>query len=261
MIISTTQLVTFSPTGTSRKIGQLFAAELSGGDYQLLDLTYDPQRCNISSDSLAVIVVPVYSGRVAPHARRRLEAVRANKTPAVIIVVYGNRAFDDALIELRNICIDSGFIPLAGAAFIGQHSYSTVDKPIAAGRPDEDDFRLVREFAVQVLDVVKNYMGEAKVLDVPGNEEYRPGVHSVPFMPLVDEEKCVLCGECVGSCPIKVISITGEHVVITGQCTLCCACIHKCPEGALSLAAPRVKEVADMLYKTCQERKEPQFFT
>ena len=44
----------------------------------------------------------------------------ASQTPAVLVVVYGNRAYDDALLELSDIATGAGFVPLAAGAFVGE---------------------------------------------------------------------------------------------------------------------------------------------
>ncbi len=53
---------------------------------------------------------------------------------AIAIVLYGNRNYDDALIELKDILELDGFKVVAGAAFIGEHSFSN---NLAKNRPDE----------------------------------------------------------------------------------------------------------------------------
>lgn len=65
-----------------------------------------------------------------------------NNCTAIIVVVYGNWDYVDALIELRDIAVKMGFKPIAAAAFIGEHSFSTEDSPIAYGRPDISDLNI-----------------------------------------------------------------------------------------------------------------------
>ncbi|NIT57570.1 MAG: ferredoxin, partial [Aliifodinibius sp.] len=68
-----------------------------------------------------------------------LDAIKADKTPVVCVVVYGNRGYEDALLELKNTMTKSGGIPVACAAYIGEHSYSSSETPIARARPDTKD--------------------------------------------------------------------------------------------------------------------------
>ena len=78
--------------------------------------------------------MPVYGGKVAPLAMERLQGIRASGSPVVLVVVYGNRAYEKALIELDAFASAQGFKVIAGATFVGEHSYSTEQNPIAPGR-------------------------------------------------------------------------------------------------------------------------------
>ena len=89
--------------------------------------------------------------------------------------VYGNREYEDALLELQNIAIEAGFTPIAGAVFIGEHSFSTEGTPIAQGRPDADDLDRARSFGTMVQKKISNLESLRNVppLAVPGNFPYR----------------------------------------------------------------------------------------
>lgn len=106
----------------------------------------------IPTSSLAIIVVPVYGGHVAPLAMERLQYIRGVDTPTVLVVVYGNRAYEKALMELDAFAIPHGFKVIAGATFIGEHSYSTDKYPIAVGRPDESDLAFAAEFGKKIME-------------------------------------------------------------------------------------------------------------
>jgi hypothetical protein len=54
-------------------------------------------------DELVLIGVPVYAGRVPLEAVAKLRRLRVDRVPAVIIVVYGNREIEDALLELKDL--------------------------------------------------------------------------------------------------------------------------------------------------------------
>ena len=118
------------------------ASGISTAQYDSLDLTYPGaiETKTFDSDELVVIGVPVYAGRVAPLAAQRLKAINGNNTLAVLVLLYGNREYEDVLIELRNMVLSASFQPVAASAFIGEHSFSSSLMPIAPGRPDRDDF-------------------------------------------------------------------------------------------------------------------------
>ena len=119
---------------------------------------------------LTIIGVPVYTGRVALEALQRLQQFKAKDAPAVVVAVYGNREYEDALLELQNIAIEAGFTPIAGAVFIGEHSFSTERTPIAQGRPDADDLDRARSFGTMVQKKISNLesLRNLPPLAVPG---------------------------------------------------------------------------------------------
>ena len=112
-----------------------------------LDLTHAaPRPETLSADTVAVFAAPVYGGRIPRTALERMEGIRGEGTPAVVMAVYGNRAFEKAAAELADFVRARGFVPVAAAAFVGEHSYSTERTPIAAGRPDGQDLAAAEAF-------------------------------------------------------------------------------------------------------------------
>lgn len=147
-----THLVFFSPTHTSAKIARAVGDGIGMGRRMETDLTLDESADPIEiTNALTVIAAPVYGGRVAPAALKRLKRLKGNNAPAILIAVYGNRDYEDALIELRDTAVELGFTPLSAGAFIGEHSYSTTNMPIAAGRPDASDLQIAFQFGQDSL--------------------------------------------------------------------------------------------------------------
>lgn len=66
------------------------------------------------------------------------------------VVVYGNRDYEDALLELHDILSENGFVVVAAGAFVARHS---IFPDVAAGRPDRDDLDRMAEFAERVRSV------------------------------------------------------------------------------------------------------------
>ena len=256
--------ISFSPTGTSKTIVDTIASEFVDAERHELDLTNPDtvEKKTFASDELVVIGVPVYAGRVAPLAVRRLRALQGSQTPAVLVVLYGNREYEDALIELRDIAVSASLLPVAAAAFIGEHSFSNAEQPIAAGRPDNDDLNLARSFRKKIADKISKLQSPAdfEALSVPGNIPYKEGGQPIPITPKVDQEICTLCGLCISSCPNGAIIIDDELHMDVERCIFCCSCIKTCPENAVSIDAPPLLEKRQWLYENCAERKEPEMY-
>ena len=240
MNINTVKLIYFSPTRTTKKIVESIAQGIQIDTIEHLDLTppqAKSQEFEEIHDCLAIIGTPVYSGRVLVDAMHRLQRLKATNTPAVVIVVYGNREYEDALLELRNLATEVGFTPLAGGAFIGEHSYSNKTTPIANGRPDSGDLKKAREFGKMVQEKIGviHAISEMKTLHVPGNFPYRERIIRSRKSPMTQEQLCKRCRECIEVCPKAAITL--ENTIITDQnvCILCCACVKICPEGSRTM--------------------------
>ena len=149
-------LLYFSPTGTTRTVVHAIADGLGVASPTTLDVS--PPAARVSppglTGDLLLVAAPVYFGRVQANAAAHFRRMRApgQGLPAVAVVVYGNRAWEDALVELCDIVADAGYSVVAGAAFVGEHSFSDQEHPLATGRPDARDVAVARVFGRAVRD-------------------------------------------------------------------------------------------------------------
>lgn len=258
-------LVYYSPTGTTQKIVREIAQnmELTLISENNIAINKTKSITKINDNHLTIIGSPVYGGRLPITTIETLKQFQSNQAPVVIVVVYGNRAYDDALLELKDIVSDGGFKIIAAAAFIGEHSYSSNDKPIAKNRPDKQDLKKCKDFAKLITEKIKSIKNLNKLpeIDIPGNYPYKDrkqlpaNVH-----PITDIDRCTLSGICADSCPSNAISIN-ETVITNGDlCTLCCACVKNCPEKARIFDNPTANKMKDNLFLNCAIRKEPEYF-
>ena len=238
--------VFFSATGTTEKVVRRVAegiAEELGVDCESFDFTLPWAReavLSFSADDLVVFGTPVYAGRVPNVLLKYLQTIEGNGAIAVPVVSYGNRNYDDALIELMDILESCGLHTVAAAAFIGEHSFSYI---LGKGRPDEADMAIADDFAkrvavklgtvndsqtltpVTVNGVPHPYRGYYYPRDRQGNavdlRKVRP----------VTGEGCNDCKICAEACPMGSISYDNVREY-TGICIKCGACVKKCPQHA-----------------------------
>ncbi|MDY4483131.1 EFR1 family ferrodoxin [Butyricicoccus porcorum] len=245
MKIQRIRLIYFSATGTTQKVlrcmGETLAQEL-GAAVQEDDFTLPAAREQTVAcmpDELALVGTPVYAGRVPnvllPYLKGQLTGSGA---PAVPIVLFGNRNYDDALIELRDLLEAAGFRTVGGAAFVGEHSFSDI---LAAGRPDAADLKRAEEFAhalahkVRTLECVPeqpvpvNGQTPIRPYYTPRDRQGNP-VNILKVKPKVND-RCDACGLCTEVCPMGSIDRTDVRKY-TGICIKCGACIKKCPQQA-----------------------------
>lgn len=252
-------LIYFSPTHTSAKIAYAIAEGMGLNAFSESDITYEKSDPISVEDELTVVAVPVYGGRVAETAMDRLQMFRANHAPVIPVVVYGNRDYEDALRELCDTLKEKGFIPIAAAAFVGEHSYSRKEMPIAAGRPDAEDLIKATAFAKEALSKLARLecLEKMEPLLVKGNFPYRVKTPSKPQVPVVDYTLCTQCEYCIDICPTGAISLPEDEIVSDpALCVKCCACVKECPEEARTFDTPYTA----MLHKNFSARREPEWF-
>ena len=240
----------FSPTGTSQKGAWAIASAL--GEATLIDATCTPAPQQVfTPEDLLVFGAPVYGGRVFQGALARLSALQGQNTPCIVTVTYGNRDFDDALLELTDFCRERGFLPLAGAAMVGEHTYGTIQ----VGRPTPEDLQQDAAFALEAWDDLQAGWQE---FTPPGNHPYKEGGKGGSFVPQT-KDTCVHCGLCRRQCPMGAI---GEDcTTIDGErCISCFRCVKRCPVKAKGVFTPEYEQFAAAFSERLKEAKENRYF-
>lgn len=266
MEIGTLHLVYFSPTGTTKKTLEFIARGTGIKNIVHHDVTLPgsvPEKIiEIPVNEMAIFGAPVYAGRLPDVAVTRLSKFRSAGSPAAAAVLYGNREYEDALLELGELAAGTGFVVIGAGAFLGEHSYSTPETPIAAGRPDAEDEKKAVEFGRDLMELFRAISIPEDVMppELPGNRPYRKKVNHPKAPPETVPEKCNLCGECVDVCPVGAINIRGQVETDAESCILCCACIKACPEQARVMTNPRMKQITERVRSLAARRKEPETF-
>lgn len=266
MKISSTKMVCFSPTGTTKSIIQAIERGLEPDTpRELVDITSKVSRTGslqTSKDELLIVAVPVYGGRVPALLGEWLHGMELDNTPVVAVVVYGNRDYEDALLELKDIIRQQGGVPIAGAAFIGEHSFSGTDTPIAVARPDDSDLAKAESFGQSIREKLASMtaLDPDEDITVPGNYPYKKAKPSLSVNFIDVSDRCSRCGLCAEVCPVDAIDADNDYRMDKKACILCCACIKYCPEKARTMKAGAVKDIAIWLRDNCMERKEPALF-
>ena len=259
MNVSKVNLVYFSPTRTSRLISSA-VAKGTGLSVNHVDLTLSGSEIvDFSADELVIFAAPVYSGRIPETAVDRFKQIKGSGTPSVIIATYGNRAYEDALLELKNIVQDQNFLPIGAGAFIGEHSFHSEELPIAKDRPDGNDIQTAMNFGKRVREKLSNPLDSID-LNVPGEMPYRVRRRREENVsPETLDNLCILCGLCADVCPTSAITLGKSVSTSQALCIRCCACIKECPTGA-RVPTSNITKIAKWLHDEYSERKEPEIF-
>ncbi|MCI1953079.1 MAG: EFR1 family ferrodoxin [Clostridiales bacterium] len=259
MDIQKLHLVYFSPTGTTQSIlreaAKFFSTEIV--EHDLTDYTARKVQLEIGKDNFVLLGFPVYGGRVPETFRERMKGIKGRCTPAALIATYGNREYEDALLEMKDISEENGFLPIDAAAIVTEHS---VIQSIATGRPDAKDRVFIEKFYSELKKKVLSFSEEndfAKLV-VPGKKPYRRYI-KLPMAPVVTTS-CTACGLCAKKCPVDAIDAQNPRKTDRDKCIGCMRCVRVCSQKARHL--PKLKMAVGKFYLSRAKhiRKEPEMY-
>ncbi len=240
----------FSPTGGTAAV----ARGITGGNDTVIDLSVPAVPQVIPGDRVLLAAAPVFGGRIPALALERLAALQGSG-PAVALVVYGNRAYEDALLEWKTALEAGGFRVIAAAACIAQHSIAPA---VAAGRPDQNDLELAAQFGRQVLEKAALPPEAQATVSVPGSPNYKP-FPGMPVHPQADQ-RCVRCGLCAARCPAGAIPTGDPGATAADRCITCMRCVSICPSHARALPAQAAEATAQRLAQVAGQPRQPEFY-
>ncbi len=266
------RIVEFYFTGTDttknvvHRIGKNLKEELNleevDYDFSLPSSRNTPPK--FTEDDLVIAGVPTIAGRVPNLLLPYLNTMEASGAKVVTIALYGNRNYDDCLMELSKIFEEHGGVVIAGGAFIGEHSFSKI---LGKNRPDDEDYKVIDEFSKKIVEKIKA-QDFSKVIvggEYPLRPYYTPrdrhgnGIDIRKVKPKTDMEKCTDCKLCAEICPMGAINYDNVEEV-PGICMKCCACIKKCPVEAKYFDDEGYLYHARELEEVYARRAEPEYF-
>lgn len=254
-ILEKCTVIYFSPTYTTEKIVNRIAKDLAN-HIQAVDLIENGEAQHFSAEDFVVVGIPVYSGRVPNLAKEKLLAMTGEGTPVVLVATFGNRDYDDSLLELKTLLQENGFLVVGAGAFSTEHS---VVRKFGKGRPNQEDIQKMQEFAALLRDKMKTWNPASHTdVTVKGNPEYRK-YQTIPFKPHANS-KCIQCGLCAAKCPAQAISRENPRKTEKQKCVTCMRCIYICPQKGRDLYTLEKVIAEKGLAKVCQEYKQPEIF-
>lgn len=221
----------FTPTQVTRRYVYCVASGMSNGiptaQYNLTSVKERHEQHSLEKDELLIVALPSFGGRVPRISPALLRNFWGQDTPAVAITTYGNRGYDDTLLEMQDILKEQGFVTVAGAAFVSVHALSA---KVGAGRPNADDLQAAKLFGTQVrekLDAAESI----ESIPLPGNIPFKELPPPSNFSPITND-KCVLCMQCFRWCPGDAITYNNPNETDVTKCILCHGCVVRCPVQA-----------------------------
>lgn len=246
--------MTFSPTGGTQNVADLLAKGIGEVDLHvdLADPHFEGGNVAPAEDDVVLVAMPCFGGRCPAVAIDRFQAIPGNGARCIVLNVYGNRAFDDALLEMADAAETQGYRVVAGVAGVAEHS---IMHQFAAGRPDATDAATLEGIARYLRNALANL--ELGTPAIPGNRPYMKA-GSVPLVPQV-KSGCTSCGTCAESCPVSAID-PATFKADKDRCIACMRCIAVCPAHARAISGMMVKAASMAIKKQASTRKEAELF-
>ncbi len=246
--------ICFSPTGGTQKVSEILSKSIST-ESVFADLC-DPEFSGITltADDVALIAIPSYGGRVPCIATERMEKVQGCGARAILVCVYGNRAYDNTLAEMKDLAEKTGFRPVAAVAALAEHS---MVRKVAANRPDAKDSAALEAMAAQIK--AKLDSGDITPVQVPGTVPDKPTGNFGGRMAPKATDSCTHCQLCAEKCPTQAIDPETLEAD-KGKCIGCMRCIAVCPIGARKMNVVIESLGGVALSVLCSQRKENELF-
>ena len=242
--------IIFSPTGGTEKVAHMLGSYWRENTVKidLSDAKTDFSQCVINEEDQVLIAMPSFGGRAPAVAIERLRQITGNGAKCALVCVYGNRAYEDTLVEMEDAAKESGFQVVAAVAAVAEHS---IMPQYATGRPDASDKKQLEQFAEQIAGKTET------VVSIPGNRPYKKagGAGLVPKI----GKSCTKCSLCAKSCPVQAID-PASFTADAKKCISCMRCVKLCPEKSRSVNGAMVSIAAMAIKKACSVRKENELY-
>ena len=262
--------VYFSPSGSTEKIVKKIASEIKGLEAENIDLLTSASRkkkYKFGKNDL-VIFGCMTAGKLFTLSDEIFECLEADGTPFIGVATFGNTYYGIALKEMKERAEKQGFKVTALGAFVARHS---IDTNFGAGRPDDKDFEIMKDFARKAHEKILS--GDLTLHKLPetgwsnlelGNKviAYREEHPDEPYaLPPSYKSKemtadCIQCGTCAKHCPTDAINIEKKTFDLE-KCIGCWGCINRCPKHAIKSTSKEMADIMKAIKDMPETRLEP----
>lgn len=250
--MKTYQLV-FSPTGGTEKAAA--AITKNWPQVRTIDLSLpgtDGSAVSIESNALVLVAMPCFGGVAPQLALDRFARIKGNGASCVLAAVYGNRAYENTLVQMQDTAQAAGFQVIAAVSAVAEHS---IIHQYAAGRPNAEDREELARFGTKILEKAES--GSTETLVIPGKRPYKTsGGGMVPTA----NARCTGCGLCAQKCPAQAISPERCKTTEKSKCIGCMRCVSICPVHARNVNRLMVSIASLAIKKACSAPKANELF-
>ena len=233
----------FSATGITETISNHIAAilEREGNFVKLKNIiTPDSRRSqyDFSEFDACIFGFPVFGGRPPTVAEEWMRTLDGRDQKCSMFFTYGARDLEWAHQVTYYLLTQANFQVVLLAEFIGKHSFNVAKGwSLAEGRPNQLDFDIATEFALQSI---KRFQKDSEFSIDLSEFTYKPKKIRkargfwANFYPSRGKDDCSMCYLCEKECPVKAFdAVSGK--TNRNLCIQCMHCVTICPDKVIHI--------------------------
>ncbi|MBT4286986.1 MAG: 4Fe-4S binding protein [Deltaproteobacteria bacterium] len=238
-------IVYFSATNVTKMYAEAISKQLIQNDcrIKMINITdYRSRQKQISFEPYDGVIFgfPVFSDFAPSVINDWLPKLEGRDKDCAMFFTYGGRSVGYAHFHTLVLLEKASFNILLSAEFLGRHSFNVAGWDLAADRPNQDDFKVARDFGDQFLKTLNQPEAKSLELQKPFGydkvlayqSQQKPAEQPGLYHPVYIDENCAGCGICEKECPTQAIQ--AENGLTNHQlCIVCMRCVFNCPDQAL----------------------------
>lgn len=138
------------------------------------------ESLGLDDETVAVIGMPVYVGKIPLPAARVLRSIEGSGAMTLTAVSYGGRSYGNALFELKRLAEECGFRPVGAGAFMVSYMATRGSSRMSAPVLDVD---AITDFGKAASEKIKRLAGseieELRIKPMPVEVNGRMPVHKI----------------------------------------------------------------------------------
>ena len=244
-------IVYFSATNITHLYAEVICEEslVQNWDTQLHNITsFESRKKTRLEGKNFIFGFPVYADYAPGVINTWLERIDGEGRRCAMFFTYGGRTTGYAHFHTKKLLESVGFQVLFSAEFIGRHSFNLGGWTILQDRPNEEDFKVAREFARLAVDRFSQEHPPVFHLQKPFGYYHSIDAISEPSkrsqrgfaQPIRKTDCCSMCCICEEDCPTKAFNATTGLSDIN-KCIECLHCVFICPDHVIE-CDPRMRD-------------------
>ncbi|TFG17430.1 MAG: 4Fe-4S dicluster domain-containing protein [Promethearchaeota archaeon] len=235
-------IIYFSATNNTEKIKDVIKDELIKLNNEVKDFNLADRKVreNLNDFELYDAIIfgfPIYYWRAPRLVREWLIYKEGNNSKCSVFFTYGGVNTGIAHYNINHILNSKNFKMVISAEFLAKHTFNFAGFQFMEDRPNDEDFRIAREFAfISYRKFLEENIGPLS-FDPPVKSEeeidkIEKTLRRATPTPFIDGDLCTDCGLCEKVCPTDAMEIK-KGKAKRKKCIRCLRCLFSCPEHAI----------------------------